>query len=59
MTETAHWTYSQNEQLRATGGKGWTLEANAWDTIELKADRLDGEYLNIIFCIDFIPTASV
>ncbi len=51
LPESLHYTYSSSH---TTGGRVVTLEANAGDTITLRTTRMDGDYVRIIFCAEYI-----
>ena len=52
--ETEHGTHSASGRVRSTGGREWTLEARAGQFFYLKADSMDGIYLDINFCAEYI-----
>ena len=54
MMETEHSTYSDGGRTDSTGGRVVTLEASAGDTIYLRTTRMDGDYVRIIFCAEYI-----
>ena len=55
LDETRHYTYSESGVVQSTGGRVVTLEASAGDTIEIRVDRMDRYYYNILYCAEFIP----
>ena len=58
LDETEHYTYSSSGTVAATGGREWTMETSAGDTITLSADECRADACNLMyinFCVDFIP----
>ena len=55
LDETRHGTYSESGEVRSTGGRVVTLEASAGDKIEIRADRMDGYYYQILYCAEYLP----
>ena len=51
---TEHYSASSDGWVTSTGGRVVTLEANAGDTITLRTTRMDGDYVRIIFCAEYI-----
>ena len=55
LWETSHRTYSETGVMRSTGGRVVTVEASAGDRIEIRADGMDDDYYEILYCAEFIP----
>ena len=55
LTETYHWTSSETGLVRSTGGRVVTVEASAGDRIEIRATVMDGFYISILYCAEYIP----
>ena len=51
---TKHETSSPSGLVRSTSGRVVTVEASAGDSIELKAEKMEGSYYFINFCVDYI-----
>ena len=41
--------------MYSTGGRVVTVEASAGDKIEVRADGMDDDYYEILYCAEFIP----
>ena len=54
LDETEHDTYSSSGQVSSTSGRVVTVEATAGDKIEVRADRMDGIYYEILYCAEYI-----
>ena len=55
LTETRHKTYTSSGEVQSTGGRVVTVEASAGDKIEIRADGMDDDYYEILYCAEFIP----
>ena len=55
LDETQHETRSGSGWDSTTGGRVVTMEASVGDKIEIKADRMDGYYYQILYCAEYIP----
>ena len=58
LGKTYHGTHSTNGKVDSTGGRVVTLEASTGDTIELKADRMDGKFWRINFCAEYMHSTG-
>ena len=50
-----HDSWSENGFLDTTSGREVNVKASAGDSIRFKADRMDGKFWYISFCVEFIP----
>ena len=55
LPETDHTTSSETGQVRSTGGRVVTLEASAGDKIDIRTDRMDRYYYDILYCAEYLP----
>ena len=55
LDQTEHYTYTSSGTVSSTSGLEWTMEASAGDTITLRVDESQGDFMYINFCVDFIP----
>ena len=55
VPQSLHHTYTEGDMVGSTGGREVTIELNQGDNIEVRATSLDGMYLDIIFCAEYIP----
>ena len=55
LDETQHEQRSGSGWDSTTGGRVVTVEASASDKIEIRADRMDGYYYQILYCAEYLP----
>ena len=55
LLETDHVTYSKTGGVASTGGRVVTLEASAGDLIEIRTTAMNGYYMYILYCAEYIP----
>ena len=55
VPQSLHHTYTEGGMVGSTGGREVTMELNLGDNIKVNNFGLDGMYLDIIFCAEYIP----
>ena len=56
LPESEHSTFSENGDVRTTGGRVLTMAAIAGDSITLETPRMERVFFHVLTCFEFIPT---